>query len=135
LSSVHGICYQNNIYENNIERNQIGVELSNGCTSSTSRNNIYLNNLIHNNIGICLTNSEVVSSCPSGNKFHQNNLMNNNISAEIQPYDPITRYCNNNWKRNYWNRPRILPIKVTSPEFIYSILNIDWRPAKSPNKF
>jgi nitrous oxidase accessory protein NosD len=132
LSSIHGICYQNNIYENNIEENQYGIELYGGCTGSTYKNNLFLNNLFNNNIGIYFTNGDGVGHIPSGNKFYQNNFISNNISAQIDPDSPISRFCYNNWNRNYWERPRILPKKITAPAFIFSILNIDWRPVIKP---
>jgi hypothetical protein len=43
----------------------------------------------------------------------------------------------NQWSRNYWNRPRLLPklifgkIEIGSDRILW--INIDWRPALKPN--
>ena len=44
--------------------------------------------------------------------------------------------CSNTWNRNFWNRPRLLPVIIWSynpPRILPSSLDIDWRPAKEPN--
>jgi parallel beta-helix repeat protein len=89
------------------------------------------NTILDNNHGIQLEYS-------SSNQIMKNTLMNNKESAFFNE-----SYLNQ-WKQNYWNRPRILPklirgvqvIRGTGypPSFIKYIpwFNIDWRPALKP---
>ncbi len=87
------------------------------------RNNVTSNTILNNNDGLYLYYS-------SNNIFLKNNVLDNKRDAFF-----INTFINQ-WKQNYWNKPRIFPKLIfgiirldnlTIPWF-----NIDWNPASEP---
>jgi len=125
-NNEHGIylCTSsgNTITGNNISNNYWeGIYLD-----YASDNNIAGNTISKNRIGIYLYNS-----C-SNNTIQRNNFLYNLLNAFII----FNTRGKNEWKQNYWNRPRILPKLIFGTMNIgnFAILwfDIDWHPAKEP---
>ena len=122
IVSYHGGTQQdNNITENQIYNNPIGIRLR----QNSIKNSIYHNDIIKNGIGIYLEKSS------NGNIIEYNNFKINAIPA-------MFIVCNKNeWFGNYWNRPRILPKPILGLNKIGGLppipwLNFDLHPAKQP---
>lgn len=113
IVSFHGGVQQNNnITENQIYNNPIGIRFR----GNSIKNTIYHNNITKNKIGIYLEKSS------DHNKITYNNFRKNTVQAFFYG-------CSDNtWENNYWNRPRILP------KLIFGIvgLNFDKNPALKP---
>jgi len=82
---------------------------------------------LNNEDGLYLSDS-------SSNTIQKNNFIDN--ERDVFFYDSFS----NQWKQNYWNRPRILPKLIRGKISVGSRLtwffipwfNIDWRPALKP---
>lgn len=156
LSNLNNDIYHNRIYDNGngiyigtstnvniennlIESNENGVNLVE-VTFCTIRNNI----ITKNKFGVIFENFEDESQ--EGNIVEYNNFVLNIYSAYFDIavewyYHPII------WKRNYWNRPRLLPKPIFGGYFvgwywndngrpyrwIIRYLLIDWHPAREPH--
>jgi hypothetical protein len=69
-----------------------------------------------------------------------NNFILNIISAKFQFKE--RKHCDNEWDKNYWKRPRILPypiigVKIILLPFINKaiklrVIKLDWHPALKP---
>ena len=132
---------KNSISENNIRLNNDGiiVEISN---SNTINNNLidmntdYGLHFIDSNDNIISTNTisknyrGIFYSNSSENIVLRNNFIKNEQNAYFEN-------CKNEWKRNYWERPRIFPklifgkIKIGLKEITW--FNVDWRPSLKHN--
>jgi len=93
VSYHNGTQKDNNITENQIENNPIGIHFR----QNTINNTIYKNNITKNQIGIFL---EVSSN---NNKIINNNFQKNLIQASF--YGCYT----NIWNQNYWGKSKALP--------------------------
>jgi parallel beta-helix repeat protein len=139
----------NNISMNTISDNSVGIAMS------ISDENIILGNAIKSNnyYGIWFSgvNYTIVShntiekngeqtgvrdglgvflGKSSNNEINYNNFLNNARDAYFH------ESFSNNWNRNYWNRPRLLPKIIIGettglPPFDIRF-NLDWRPALKP---
>ena len=109
-----------NIFENN----GMGIHFTSGIDSVFSENHLQ-----NNDIGIFLTSG--------GNLIEKNNFIENERDATFVNCVMPNR---NQWRRNYWNRPRFLPKVITgkilignpygSREFFW--INFDFLPAQEP---
>lgn len=117
----------NNIFSVNILSNNFY-----GLTFYYSRNNkVSKNSFQTNDFNFIFLNS----SC--------NIISNNNFRYNFRRFNHriISTESNNRWFRNFWNRPRLLPViiwNIKSAEFKYFPIiptspDIDWFPAKIPN--
>ena len=131
---------------NNITGNTITSNKADGIYLRHSRLNTIINNIISNNqYGIYLGGHtetfdlvKIFSNGSNDNIILKNNFLGNERDAFFQ------NSFRNQWKQNYWNRPRILPILIIGE--IYWIIpiphggefhwpwfpQIDWYPAKEP---
>lgn len=125
-SGIEIVSYQggtqrdNNITENQIYNNPIGIRFR----ENTINNTIYHNNITKNKIGIYL---EISSDY---NKIINNNFRKNTVQA-------IFNGCSTNtWNKNYWNRPRVLLKPIIGLSNFGKIkipwINFDKNPAKEP---
>ena len=111
--SYHGGTQQNNnISENQIFNNLIGIRFRGKATNTT----VYRNNITSNKFGMYLELSS------DGNNIISNNFRKNIIQAF---FNDCSKNC---WENNYWGRPRVLPKIIFGIPFI----NIDRHPAKQP---
>ncbi len=109
-------CEYNTLADNTITKNQNGTIFSAG-----SYNNIYGNTFSYNQeygLGLIMWCNE--------NTIHQNNFIGNKINAFF------FLSALNDWNRNYWNRPRILPKPIFGLMGIIPWLNFDLRPLRIP---
>ena len=131
----------NNISENNICFNNDGIVIE------ASDSNIIINNIINLNTDYGLqfinSNSNTISTNTISNNYKgifcsnssKNAVLRNNFIKNIQ--NAYFKNCNNKWKGNYWDRPRLFPklifgkIKIGFKEINW--FNIDWRPAFTHN--
>jgi len=148
---IHFLYSKNNTISNNvISNNNYGIFLDgfssantiigNNITSS-NRSSIYLDCSDGNTItGNTISNNDrgVFINQSWENIIQKNNFLNNiHDSSFLYNLNQILTLKRNNWRQNYWNRPRLLP-KLIFGEFIigstYTIpwINIDCRPAKEP---
>jgi parallel beta-helix repeat protein len=91
------------------------------------------NNIIGNEIKSSMCGIDLRSS--KRNTIQQNNFLRNNRNAYFEN-------CRNEWKNNYWNRPRLLPkiirgaFSVPMPfpfqDIVFRLVNFDLRPALKP---
>jgi len=121
------IYYSNNniIMENNISNNENGIYLDDSKFNTITGNNINSNKVY----GLNLKDSSI-------NIILKNNFQGNERVAFFS--DSFL----NRWKRNYWNRPRIMPklvlgtISIHLPwpfqDIVVRWVNFDWRPALKP---
>ena len=143
--NINGIFFllasRNTISENKISNNEYGIRLY-----RKSRYNIIKSNIISNNKnGITLCGSmfptfifNILLDGSTHNTITKNNFLDNEKDAFFQ------NSRSNRWKRNYWNKSRILPklifgelyicrLQGTPPHtidhFIPWIPKIEWRPA------
>jgi len=115
--------YDNYIFENNLTNNEIGIQVE-GYYYGSCNNSIYQNNLINNEKGIQLYG---LCGGACNNKIYQNNFINNKISSFFGG-------CNNEWNKNYWDRPRFFPMPIFGMMQSGSIsipwVNFDWDPSR-----
>ena len=107
------------IQTNSIQGNTKGVLLSDGCENAE----ISRNEISNNDLGILITwnsNNNIIS---------QNNFIGNNKNADFELFS-----FKNNWNKNYWDKPRILPYIIRGKLGIFFIpwINFDWNPGKEP---
>ena len=133
----------NIIEDNNISDNLMGIVLNGSNDNIISSNELtrnILNGIIlyHSNRNtiqsntIMISNSGLELSSSNRNKIIQNNFLKNNRHAYFEN-------CINNWKNNYWNRPRLLPktiagaIRINIPfpfqDIVFQWRNFDLRPS------
>jgi len=116
----------NIIYLNNIKLNsERGVYLY----SESNGNSIISNNIEENGASGTPSQSGSIyfSYGSSDNKIHYNNFLKNTKGWHFS-------ICSsNNWKGNYWDKPRIFPKLIFGhgENWLLSF-TIDWRPAKEP---
>jgi len=116
-----GISSNNQILNNNISNNDIGIDFFNN-----KRNNIIGNKISENReYGIYLWHSR-------NNRIINNDFLDNSEDA----YFVVENIFQNNWYfRNYWNEPLYRP-KIIFGEYKRDTgipwINIDWLPAKEP---
>jgi parallel beta-helix repeat protein len=103
------------ISENNILNNRGAITLG-----ISPYNTIKENNIINNEggIGLAIWSNE--------NIIEKNNFKNNNMHAFF------FLSALNKWKKNYWDRPRILPKPIFGLNGIVPWINFDFRPAQTP---
>jgi parallel beta-helix repeat protein len=115
--------YDNYIFENNLTNNEIGIHVE-GYYYGSCNNSIYQNNLINNEKGIKLYG---LYGGACNNKIYRNNFINNKISSFFEG-------CNNEWNKNYWDRPRFFPMPIfgmmSSGSISIPWVNFDWYPAQ-----
>jgi len=99
----------NQIMQNTIENNRIGLLFNSGGNNVVNKNNIRLNNR-----GIYLDGS-------SNNEISSNNFIMNLKKAGAFE-------CSNTWKRNYWNRPRLLPKPIITWKIYWIIEPTEYTP-------
>jgi parallel beta-helix repeat protein len=137
--NLHGIkIYSHN---NSIEKNIIKNNAHHGIDIENSNDNVIsMNSIMKNEIGIYLEeiscknhifknsikeNSDYgifIEWFSKGNSIISNNFIDNNMNAYF-----VKR--GNVWRRNYWQRPRILPYKIMGFEEQFEI---DWLPRFLP---
>jgi parallel beta-helix repeat protein len=93
---------------------------------NSNENSITGNKIMLNFIGLFLGNS-------SSNIIERNNFLLN-LKNALFFFNTVD---NNEWRQNYWNRPRVLPKLIRGNKYIdlYNTIpwfNIDWRPALKP---
>jgi parallel beta-helix repeat protein len=133
----------NIVKDNTIKNNKDGI-----IFVTSDFNTIEGNTIISNNrSGIRIINSEknsivrntIRNSMENGIYFkdsNSNKINKNNFYLNYQNALFVDSYMNQ-WSRNYWNRPRLLPklifgkIEIGSDRILW--INIDWRPALKPN--
>jgi len=139
----------NTITDNNILKNNYGIELYNSNNNNITGNNIFSNN----RIGIWISDSSTITiginniskneygiwiSFSDNITINKNNFINNKQYAFFEIY--FIR-CNNIWEQNYWNKPRTFPkliigiLVITLNLYSYILfpwINIDRHPAKEP---
>jgi len=121
IVSYHGGTQQdNNITENQIYNNPVGIRFR----ENTINNTICHNNITKNKIGIYLEMSS------DYNKIINNNFRKNIVQAFFNG-------CSiNTWNNNYWSRPRILPKPIIGFKMVGKIpilwINLDRHPARQP---
>lgn len=142
-------CY---LIENKLSNNAVGMFIANS-TSNTILGNICLNNWMgsiliyaeNNNISENHFENDVLNVALQGSN---NNLFSkNNFIFKLSFFYIIRHFrksvflldSDNKWDGNYWNRARVLPVRIwgmkTIRLFIYHnipSLDIDWHPAKVP---
>ncbi len=119
--------------DNNILYNTISFCNYSGIMIVGSNNNIISTNKIKNNGGSKKVDNGlgIFLYFSSNNKVKYNNFIFNTRSAYFNTCDSTS------WIGNYWNRPRILPKIIlgrTEKVFPIPIINLDFNPAKIPNK-
>lgn len=115
---------ENNIWGNIIRSNGNGVYLL-----DDSSNNVFKeNNILYNNVGMFLGTG--------GNTIENNTFLGNKCHATFAFDDPPYK---NQWRNNYWNRPRLLPKPIRGSilpsypgQMGYPWLDFDWHPARKP---
>lgn len=142
---------ENNVTNNVIKFCKIGI----GIQKSSINNSIVANKLSFNKIGISIFESEknevkgndirynyegLILTYSADNKIVMNNFILNIISAKFQFEE--RKHCDNEWDKNYWKRPRILPypiigVKIILIPFINKVIKLrviklDWHPALKP---
>lgn len=121
IVSYHGGTQQNNnISKNQIYNNLIGIKFRENTTNTT----VYLNNITNNRFGMYLELSA-----------DDNNIISNNFRKNTM-HAFFNGCSKNNWKNNYWNRPRILPKAIFGFKSFGKIkipyMNFDKNPALKP---
>ena len=152
LAGGFNLCYSSN---NNISKNKIKVADFGIYTYESKSNILTYNTLLECKEGMyvhCHSNSTTISSNMFKRNFigvtihgsNLNDICRNNFVLNIIPARFISRSRNdtqNNWSKNYWQRPRIMPkiipgsfwivrnngIVIRIPRF-----NFDWFPAREP---
>ena len=121
IVSYHGgTQLDNNISENQIFNNPVGIKFRQNTTNTT----VYHNNITNNKYGMYLELSA------DDNNIICNNFRKNTIHA-------LFNGCSkNNWNNNFWNRPRILPKAIfglkTFGKIKIPYMNFDKNPALKP---
>ena len=143
LDTTECIISKNVLMNNSI----LGISIIN-----SSNNKIYDNSILYNSIGLWLISS--LYNTISKNSF-ENNIYNllleeslynhisyNNFKYSYKILNVISLYSNNIWVGNFWNKPRILPVRIWNYKttknlrfiiFLPYSMDIDWRPAKKLN--
>ena len=143
LDTTECIILKNVLINNSI----LGISLIN-----SSNNIISDNSILYNTIGFWLISSQY--NTISKNSFENNpynlllekslynHISHNNFKYLYKILNVISFYSNNIWVGNFWNKPRIFPIRIwnykTTTNFRFLIflpysMDIDWRPAKKLN--
>ena len=129
----------NSILDNNVDsNNHYGIWISRFSNNNTISGNI-IN--LNNDYGLFFyksnsnnISSNVISNSSEGiylfysnsNAISRNNFLNNKEDASFRGAD-------NKWKRNYWNRSRLLPkLIVGQTSSVIPSFDCDWRPAQEP---
>ncbi len=125
FSSCNNTITRNTIENNTFHGIFIGYWFQSPNSSKNNNNIISENNIINNNYGIKLEDSW-------NNEISMNNFQGNYEDAYFEN-------CRNTWKRNYWNRPRLIPKPIFGRRLIgqmglvfIPMVNFDLRPAKLP---
>jgi parallel beta-helix repeat protein len=123
IENENGITLDSDSTHNFISGNTITSNNHSGIFLNCSNNNtISQNSISKNTYGVSLVSS-------SDNTILKNNFLRNTRHT-------LFENCTNQWNRNYWGRPRILPkivfgtIEKNFKEIRW--FNIDWRPALLP---
>ncbi len=132
---------QSTIHNNSFHHNTYGITMEYGsrhhiCNNSIqdgvmgigvsqSNNNVFSGNRLRNHsAGLVLDRS-------NGNTIRNNDFYRFGVSAVF--YDAE----DNEWRHNYWNRPRVLPKPIVGLKRGRRIsmprVQFDWRPARQPN--
>jgi len=119
--------------DNNVQYNTISFCNYSGIMIVGSNNNIISTNILKHNGGSKKVDNGlgIFLYLSSYNKVKYNNFIFNTRNAYFNTCDSTS------WIRNYWNRPRILPKIIlgrTEKVFPIPIINLDFNPAKIPNK-
>jgi len=143
LDTTECIISKNVLMNNSI----LGISLINSSNNIISDNSIF-----YNTIGFWLISS--LYNTISKNSFENNpynlllekslynHISHNNFKYLYKILNVISFYSNNIWVGNFWNKPRIFPIRIwnykTTTNFRFLIflpysMDIDWRPAKKLN--
>jgi parallel beta-helix repeat protein len=114
--------------ENTITDNYITDNVDLGLYLDTSDENTIQNNTLFNNDnGIYFKDS-------SHNLITHNNLRNVKFNADFVTYSLLRSH--NNWRSNYWERPRLGPYPIFGTLKInntpYPWINFDWIPLRQP---
>jgi parallel beta-helix repeat protein len=114
---------ENTIQHNNVSKNvDLGIYFD-----SSSDNTILSNTIVDNDNGIYFKDS-------SRNIISNNNLRNDKFNADFVTHTLI--HFRNNWRSNYWERPRVMPYPISGSFKInstpYPLLALDWTPLLQP---
>jgi parallel beta-helix repeat protein len=110
------------IYHNNVSNCNKSLSLVGISNFKCRLNEIYMNTFRSSKVGLYLTNA-------NESKIYENNFVKNLQNAFFWN-------SNNQWQRNYWERPRFFPkfifgmIKINSKTMPW--FNFDWHPAQEP---
>ena len=120
----------NNVSCNKINDNIFGLDIYN-----ISKHNTILGNHISNNYyGLIIGNPILprisIQDDLDGSNF--NNIIKNNFCKNTYGHAIFDGCWTNNWKENYWGRPRVLPKIIHGRIFLFPWFNFDWHPAKEP---
>jgi len=121
-SKESGIELQHLEKRNLISRNILG---NNGFAGfylwNASNQDICYNNISGNYLGIFLIDSS------DNNMICHNNIIDNSLNGFF------INCSKNRWRRNFWDRPRLLPYPIFGKIDMNYWFNLDWRPAFIPN--
>jgi nitrous oxidase accessory protein len=111
-----------------IEKNNVSKNVDLGIYFDTSYDNtIFYNTIFDNDNGIYFKDS-------FQNTISENNLRNDKFNAEFVTHTLL--HSRNIWRSNYWERPRIMPYRISGTFKInttpYPILAFDWAPLRQP---
>ena len=120
------VSENNMIYWNTISLNkEVGIYIS----YESNGNTILSNNLKENGGSHPYYSGSIYIERSFNNKIYYNNFLSNTKG------NYFILCSSNNWKCNYWDRPRIFPKLIIGRKEGLSVLpwlNIDWYPAKEP---
>ena len=137
MNNLNGIILRTSPYniitENIISKNNIGIELIGSDDNTICRNTIS-RNIFGVKLGFEI--GEITADC-SNNSIIKNNFLFNRVHASfifLGIYSGLNEDLHlNNWWRNYWGRPRILPKPIFGlVTFVLPWINFDLRPALKP---
>ena len=132
----YGYGGYNNVFNNSIMENKVGIEIGSMGGGSTN-SHIYRNNIISNKMGIRISGFDEEGDCD--NKIYQNNFISN-LRFNVRDGSK------NHYYANYWDKWIVFKIKIPifqgAPKIIFGLglygvipsFNFDWHPAKEPYK-
>lgn len=114
--------------ENTIEKNNVSKNVDLGVYFDTSYDNtIFYNTIFDNDNGIYFKDS-------SRNIISKNNLRNDKFNADFVTHNLL--HSRNNWRSNYWERPRVMPYPILGTLKInntpHPSIAFDWTPLRQP---